>query len=250
MPERHGSLKRWDARAKLLTACAALLIAIAAPSPLTPLFLACAAWTTASLFGERSRQLRSSISALLFFGGIAVALKIVLTGGEEWLGLNAFAHHVKISRQGIDAGFLLAARIVGSTSIFHWLLSAADFNALAAALAWLKIPRPLVELLVLAQRNIAGFGEIVRTAHAAQTLRFGHSTLHRRLSSSGILAGIVIVRAVNHAEMTGCAMQMRGYAGRLWIPACRPFRREDLGLAAVAALILGLSLFLPRGVGL
>jgi len=89
--------------------------------------------------------------------------------------------------------------------------------------------------------------ESMISARSAQTLRLGYRGWRRSLSSSGVLAGLTLARALDQAVVTGQAMQLRGYRAEPerapWADTSRGNRR----LAALFCAVLGSSLIVARG---
>jgi energy-coupling factor transporter transmembrane protein EcfT len=233
-------------RIKLVVTLGALVLALGAHHPATPLGIAACA--LASLLctarAEGGRRTLGALATLAFTAGVPVALL-------AWL-------------RGVEAATLVGARVLAAVSAGLWLTSGARASELQRALLWLRVPRPLVELLGLAHRHVAVFREVFDTALEAQRMRLGWVGRARSLRSAGILAGVVFGRAIDQAGLLGEALALRGYRGELPLERPGRFQRADAWLALGAAVALlgcallpGLSaatgrnaaaLSIPRGV--
>jgi cobalt/nickel transport system permease protein len=234
-----------DARLKLCVALVAWLLLLSADRPRAALVIGGAAWVSLLALGKpRARGLRA-LRAALFTGGMAIVLRLLLTGGEPALVGRALGREWALSRAGIDAASLLGARIVGAVGVAAWLGATTPFGELERALAWLRVPPPLLEIASLARRYVSVLEHTLHTARAAQTLRLGYKTTRASLASAGVLAGLLVGRAVDQSVITGQAMLLRGYRpaqARSLSPRASHGNRR-LSLAALAlfsiALLLG-----------
>lgn len=226
-----------DARLKLCVALLGWLLLLSAERARAALVIGAAAWFSLLVLGaSRERGLRA-LRAALFTGGMAVVLRLLLTGGEPALVWRVLGHELTITRAGIDAASLLGARVVGAVGVAAWLGATTPFSELERALAWLRVPAPLLEIASLARRYVAVLEDTLHTARAAQTLRLGYKDTRTSLASVGVLAGLLVGRAVDQSLSTGQAMLLRGY---------RPARARALsprtshGNARLAAAALAL----------
>ncbi len=214
-------LQSYDARVKLLLAVGALLIAISARSPLGPALLGAMALGSYVLLGGSKARLGRAARTWLLASAIPVALVFYFRGsstGLEW-----------------------TARLLGASALSFWLAASTELAALAGALTALRVPRSLVELMVLAHRYIRVIGEGLSTAREAQQLRLGYVGLLPSLRSTGTLAGLALRRAVDQAATLGDVLRLRGYRGHLWIAPPGPLARRDRMLAAVGVAVVALS---------
>lgn len=237
-----------DARLKLCVALVAWLVLLSADRARASLVLGAAAWLSLLALGaERARGLRA-LRAALFTGGMAVVLRLLLTSGEPVLGWRVFGYALTITRAGVDAAGLLGARIVGAVGVGAWLAATTPFSELEQALAWLRVPAPLLEITSLARRYVAVLEETLRTARAAQTLRLGYKGFGISLASAGILAGLLVGRAVDQSMITGQAMLLRGYTPARARALTAATSRGNTRLTAAALALLSLALLLGADV--
>jgi cobalt/nickel transport system permease protein len=133
------------------------------------------------------------------------------------------------------------ARVLAAVATGACLLATTAPADRERALAWLGLPRALVELVGLAQRQAAALEGALRTARDAQALRLGHVGVRRRLRSVGVLGGLLVARAVDRTDQIAAAQAMRGYLGE---PKRGPWpaaRAQDAALLVVGALLLWAS---------
>ncbi len=210
-----------DARVKVLLAVSALTVAIGANHLVAPLFLAAVALASYLAAGEPPRLLFRAA------GGVASAAAVPVLLAGLFHGRATSAHW--------------AARVTGACSVGFWLSATTTLADLQAALAWLGVPRLILEILGLAHRYVTVFRDTLQTAREAQALRLGYVGARRGLRSLGVLGGLVLRRAVDQTGALAEAMQMRGYRGQLWLPRPRALTAGDAVLAAIGGSVVVLA---------
>jgi cobalt/nickel transport system permease protein len=236
-----------DARLKLSVALAAWLVVLSAERPGGAVLVGAGAWLSLLRLGSPGRALRP-LRAALFTGAVAVILRLVLTLGEPAFRWHVLGYELAVSHAGIDAARLLAARIVGAASVAAWLGATTPFSELERALAWLRVPAPLLEIASLARRYVSVLEETLHTARAAQTLRLGYRSTRASLASAGVLAGLIVGRALDQSVITGQAMLLRGYRPAQARRATQVESQGNTWLAALALMLLATGALLGRSV--
>ncbi|HEY6003587.1 MAG TPA: CbiQ family ECF transporter T component, partial [Anaeromyxobacter sp.] len=144
-------------------------------------------------------------------GLAAAALRALLTPGPDAVQLAG--HALPLSAAGVAQGLLVLSRVLASTLVAAWVTSTTPFPQLVAALAWARVPPPLLDLLLLAHRNRHALADTLETIRCAQAMRLGYVGLRRVVASAGVLAGAAVCRAIDQAGATAEAMQLRGDRG-------------------------------------
>jgi cobalt/nickel transport system permease protein len=108
------------------------------------------------------------------------------------------------------------------------------FTETMAALAWLRVPRGLVDVAMFAWRALFMLYDDAGVVYTAQKNRLGYCGMRRGLKSFGAMAGMLTIRAFDNSQAMTVAMTQRGYDGSL--PLLRASRLGRVQLA-------GLSLF-------
>jgi cobalt/nickel transport system permease protein len=236
-----------DARLKLCAALLGWLCVLSAERPSAPLWVAFCAVGSLLTLGIPLRRLLQPLGAGLFTAAVAVLLRVFLTRGGPGYELSLFGVPLFVSQAGLQAASLLGARILGAMAIGTWLTATTPWLELERALAWLRLPAPLLEILSLTCRYVSVLRESMDTARNAQTLRLGYRGFRRSLDSAGVLAGLTLARALDQAVVTGQAMQLRGYRAEPARTAWHASSQGNRRLAALACAVLGSSLLLSRG---
>lgn len=218
-PPRAGRLA--DPRLLVLGALLLVVLIISSVRPWFPLLCLVACLAVAWGAGIRlrlvlARLLNPALLALLlvFFKGVI---------GSGW----------QPSVTGLQEGALLASRVLAAASVMVLLGLLVTVTEILGALAWLRLPRTLVELALLAWRYLFVLLDDASVVYSAQKNRLGYCGLRRGLRSFGSLAGLLTVKAFDTSRTITTAMAQRGYDGNL--PLALPTR-----LSALQSALLGL----------
>lgn len=235
---RENRLTQVDPRVKLAVALAAILLVLFSTRPALPLLAAGAALAALAALGFPLLVVAARLTLPLGLVLVLFAFRLFTTPGEPLFTLEVAGLVLRATRQGLQAGGLLASRVLAATSVLVLLGMVAPAHALFRALLWFRIPRSLVEIGLLMYRFIFVLLDIAADMATAQTLRLGYRGAACSLRSVGTLAGAVLVKSLDQAARTSEAMVLRGYAGTMPVGALRPLSRgEALGmLGALAAL--------------
>ncbi len=236
-----------DPRLKLCVTLAALSVALSTPRAGAALVLAGCALLALLASGPRRAPWRALLAAWIL-GATAALLRALLTPGAPLLAVPMFGHALALSRPGATQGALLLCRVVAATLVGAWVTATTPFPQLVAALAWTRVPVPLLEILLLAHRHRHALGESLETVRCAQVMRLGYVGPRRSLASAGVLAGAAACRALDHAEATAEAMQLRGDRGLASLSPPEGRWRADVLLAGGATAALVASVTLAWGV--
>ena len=228
-------LAQVDARVKLLAALAVLVMVLSYRGIAFPLLMALFSLFLCIRMRIPLRTLVLRFSEPLFIAGVILFLKVFFSGRDalfsvDFLGLRVVAH-----ADGLAAGLRIVCRIIGAVSVVAALGFATPFNEFMAGLSWFRVPKGFIEILVFAYRSIFVLFEDAMVIYTAQKNRLGYSTIRRGLSSFGILAGSLTLKAFENSQVTAVAMAQRGYDGSMPMLGHKPFRAREI---VVSLLIL------------
>ena len=152
------------------------------------------------------------------------------------LGLDA-------SWQGIDKALQIGIKANAIILMLMVVVGTMSPTTLGHALGRLKIPMPLVHLLLFTVRYIEVlYGEYKRLRTAMRTRGFRASTNRHTLRTVGYMLGMLLVRAVDRSERILQAMKCRGFNGSLPIIDDLAFaaRRDGAFIVLTAGVIAAL----------
>jgi len=228
-----------DARVKLLTALAMLVMVVSHRGVFFPLLAAALGIGLCLVIGVRPRLLFFRFAEPLLLAVMVCLLKSLFSGSDHLWSTTLMGVELSIHRDGLLEGCRIAARIAGAVAVVAAVGFATPFTELLAALAWLRVPRGLIEVTIFAWRYLFVLADDAQVIHAAQRNRLGYVGFRRGLRSFGTLAGALVIKAFDSSQAMTVAMVQRGYDGRLPLLQHRPFRTVEVVPAAVVVTLMG-----------
>lgn len=216
----RGLICRPDARLLLVGGLLAIFLVISSSRPWFPLLCLSICLSSSMLVADRPARM------LIRFGNpVAIASLLLLLKSFSGGGLQ-FSH------EGLIEGGLIASRVMGAASVMILVGCLVDVTQMLGAMAWLRVPRTIIELSMLAWRYIFVLLEDAFVVYAAQRNRLGYARVRRALSSFGALAGQMTIKAIDTSRTMTVAMSQRGYDGTL--PLAIPERLPIVQVAILA----------------
>jgi cobalt/nickel transport system permease protein len=191
----------------------------------------------ALIAGMHPRLLLLRMLHPLFIALVVLILKTFMGAGESVALFKIGTLTVTGRPEGLHEGLLISSRIVGAVSVAVLLGQVMTFTETMAALAWLRVPRGLVDVSMFAWRALFMLYDDAGVVYTAQKNRLGYCGMRRGLKSFGAMAGMLIIRAFDSSQAMTVAMTQRGYDGSLpLLRASRLGRAQLAGLSAFAIL--------------
>jgi cobalt/nickel transport system permease protein len=187
----------------------------------------------ALISGMRLRVLMLRLLHPLFIAVVILVLKTFLGTGESATLLRVGSYSLAGQAEGFREGLLITSRIIGAVSVAVLLGQVMTFTETMAALAWLRVPRGLIDVSMFAWRSLFMLYDDAGIVYTAQKNRLGYCGMRRGLKSFGAMAGMLIIRAFDSSQAMTVAMSQRGYDGTLPL-----LRGSRLGGQQVAGLIM------------
>ena len=220
-----------DARIKLLSALALLVMVISCRGFAFPLLVAALCFGACLAMKVRLKVLAVRFAEPLFLAVMVIILKLFFSGHEPLFSFNLFGMEVAGHRDGLLAGLLIASRIGGAVSLVALLGFSTPFTDLMAALAWFRVPKGFIEVALFAWRYLFVLLDDARVVYSAQKNRLGYAGYRRGLRSFGTLAGALVIKAFDNSQTITTAMVQRGYDGTMPLLKHKPFRFAEVTLS-------------------
>ena len=182
-------------------------------------------------------MLRFSEPALIAL--VLVIMKFLSSGRDALFTSHLLGVTITGYRDGLIGGLMIAARIMGAVSVLAVLGFSTPFTALMSGLSWFRVPKVFIEVLMFAYRYIFMLFEEAMVIYNAQKNRLGYSNIRRGLSSFGILAGSLTLKAFEHSQNTALAMSQRGYDGSMPMIKQKSFKPVEVVVACFVICIMG-----------
>lgn len=217
--QRDNLFTRMDARVKVFL-CVFILAAVTAlPGLRLPISVLTLALTAALLIKTPFKLILGRLVPPLVFGIFFLVIMLFSEGSHRLFSIQVYGLWLSGYREGLDMGITVLARIIASMSVILFLSVTTPIYDLGRAMMWFRIPKVIVEILLLTYRYIFVLWDEGMRIRDAQMLRLGYSVgkgFHgwkKSISSTFTLMGMVIIRAYDRADHTFSAMYLRGYTG-------------------------------------
>ena len=230
----HAAVAAVDPRIRLLAAGLLLTLVISSRGSAFPWQVAGICLPVALITGMQPRVMLLRMLHPLFIAAVILVLKTFLGTGEPVAFAQIGAFSLSGRPEGLQEGLLISSRIMGAVSVAVLLSQVMTFTETMAALAWLRVPRGLVDVSMFAWRSLFMLYDDAGIVYTAQKNRLGYCGMRRGLKSFGSMAGMLTIRAFDSSQAMTVAMTQRGYDGSLPL-----LRASRLGRAQLA----GLSIF-------
>ncbi len=189
---------------------------------------------------------RTTLRRLLAIESILVLVVLTLPFSEPGVPLFS-AGPLTASREGVERALTILLKANAVALVMFALIGSLDVVGLGRGLAGLRLPPPLVHLLLLVARYVEVIGQERRRLRQAMTARaFRPRSDGRSWQAFGWLVGMLLVRAFARAERVSGAMRCRGFRGELHFAEeagrlTRGDGRFAATLAIAALLLIGLA---------
>lgn len=232
----HAAVASVDPRIRLLAAGLLLVLVTSSRGSAFPWQVAGICLPVALISGMQPRLLMLRMLHPLFIAAMILALKTFLGGGEHAALVHLGAYSLSGRLEGLHEGLLISSRIMGAVSVAVLLGQVMTFTETMAALAWLRVPRGLIEVSMFAWRALFMLYDDAGVVYTAQKNRLGYCGMRRGLKSFGSMAGMLAIRAFDSSQAMTVAMTQRGYDGSL--PLLRSSRLGRIQLAGLTAFAI------------
>ncbi len=228
-----------DARLKLLVAAGLLVMVLSYKGFLFPLIVAAVSFTLCLKMRVPLRLFILRFSEPAFIAVVLVLIKFFFSGKESLFTAHVFGFVVSGQSDGLVSGLLIAIRIIAAVSVIALLGFATPFTDIMSGLSWFRVPKGLIEISIFTYRYIFMLFEDATIIYDAQKNRLGYSNFRRGLSSFGVLAGSLTLKAFEHSQNTAVAMVQRGYDGNMPLLKQKPFKPAEVIASACIIIIMG-----------
>lgn len=244
--DRLHLLAGCDIRVRLVVAVAAIVAVVFSSHIWFGLAALGCCVTGLALLRTSWRAFLCRLPGPLALAAVVFLLRAFTTGQTPLLQLDLGPWQLTATQEGVLAGGLIAARILGCLGIVLVLCQGTPAQELFAALRWARFPRTWIEIALLMYRYLHVLFEQALGVLTAQKVRLGYSSLRRSLHSMGTLAGAVLLRSLDQVEKSHEAMLARGYQGALPLPALPPLTRPQAALGCGGVALIAVACFLAE----
>jgi cobalt/nickel transport system permease protein len=216
--DRDSPFHRWDPRIKL----ASLVFFMFCTASLTQLFWACLALAVSALSVGLARvPFRHSLRRLAAMGtflGLLLVVMPLTAPAKSGDTLVAFEHisFVSFNSRGLLLALLICLKASAVALMVEPLLATSPFSVTVQALAGLRAPPVVCQMILLAHRYAFVFRDEARRMAKGMGVRgFRKRTDIETLRTVGNFLGMLLVRSFDRTQRVYDAMLARGYNGTL-----------------------------------
>jgi len=237
-------LSKVDARVKLIVAFALLVMVLSYKGTMFPMLIAAMSLTLCLNMRIPLKVLAFRLAQPLFLALMVLLLKFFFSGNDAMFVFSFPTSRFPLltltgHRDGLMEGLLITSRILGGVSLLAAVGFATPFIEFMAALSWLRVPKPFIEIMMFAYRYLFVFLEDATTIYSAQKIRLGYTGIKKGLNSFGVLTGSLVLRGIEQSQKTADAMAQRGYTGDMPLLKGKPLRTIELAAASFIVALGG-----------
>jgi len=214
--DRDSPFHRWDARLKiasLFTYCFLVVSLQTLTWAGAALAVSLAAVAISRVGWRRPLRRLAAMAGFLSMFLVIVPLTAPPTPGETLIVLEPFDFLV-LHGNGLRLALLVVLKACAIALLMEPLLATAPLAVTLQALAALRLPNAICQMILLAHRYIHVFGHEARRMHRSMRLRgFAPRTDLATLRAYGNFLGMLFVRSFDRTQRVFEAMQSRGYTG-------------------------------------
>lgn len=238
--KKYHVLSRVDARIKILVALVLLAMVLSYRGFVFPAVTAVLCLFLCMTIRVPLRVFVLRFAEPLFIAAVVLILKFFFSGKETLFSLHVLGFDIAGHRDGLAEGLLICCRIIGAVSVVALAGFSTPFTEFMAGLSWLRVPKGFIEILMFAYRYIFVLLDDANVIYSAQKNRLGYSTMRRGLSSFGVLAGSLTLKAFDHSHNTTVAMVQRGYDGNMPLLKHKSFKPYEVAVSILFVVGMGL----------
>jgi cobalt/nickel transport system permease protein len=244
---RENALTRVDPRTKLILTLLLIFCTILSEMVWFPLVVFTCCLVAMALIRIPPGLVLLRLCGPLGIVAVLIVLQMFLSGSTPLVTLHFGPWTLIASKEGLARGILLGSRVLAAVSTVILLGSVTPAHKIFAALRWFKVPEGWVEIAMLVYRYTFSLLDQTSDVLTAQRARLGYSSVKTSLSSVGVVAGTVLIRAMDQAMRTYEAMTLRGYQGSMPFGPLPALGQQDVRILTVGIpVILMAFLFMER----
>jgi cobalt/nickel transport system permease protein len=232
-----------EARTKIVFTVIALVINLLSETIYPSLSIAFFCIVILLVIGIPLRLLALRLVIPLVMAAVVLVTQIFFYGNTILFTISIAGINITGYEEGLLHGILIMCRVIGGVSLILFLSLSTPAHKLLLAAIWFKVPKIVIELLLLMYRYIFVLLEEMLSIRDAQRVRLGYHNWSQSIKSLSTLGGSLIFRAYDRAERIFEAMTARGYTGSMSLSYVERFSRKDIITAVCLFAFLAVFYF-------
>ncbi len=242
--DRDSPFHRWDARLKIASLFSYCFLVVSLQTltwAAAALAISITAVAVSRVPWQRPLRRLAAMSGFLAMFLVIVPVTAPAVPGETMIVLEPFPF-LTLHGEGLRLASLVVLKACAIALLMEPLLATAPLAVTLQALAALRLPATICQMILLSHRYIHVFGHEARRMHRSMRLRgFSPRTDLATLRAYGNFLGMLFVRSFDRTQRVFDAMQSRGYTGTF--PTWTTFAASPADWAKGAFwIIMGLGL--------
>jgi len=211
-------LRSVDPAQKFALALTALLLCLILDRPLVGALVVAWMWGLSIFAGVPKRVLGHTLlaeAAFLALAVIGVAVSVSSAPPQAEWQTPLGSLWLSASQSSVDTALRLLTRALGGAAAMNWLALTTPLIDLIDLLRRLRVPLVLIDLMTLIYRFIFTLLDSLDRMRVAQDNRLGYVNFRRGLHSAAQLASRLFIETYLRSRRLQVALEGRGYAGDL-----------------------------------
>lgn len=154
-------------------------------------------------------------SVFLLVGLLTLIIQISNVQMQYIFSVSIGSYCIGITSEGVYNGVQVFVKSITATSCLFFLILSTSFTDILHQLSKLKIPKLILEIMMLIYRFIFVLLEASLMIFVSQASRLGYSSLKKSFISFGKLISMMFIKAYNHSQELYISLISRGYDGTL-----------------------------------
>jgi cobalt/nickel transport system permease protein len=217
--DHYAYQSRWRGVSPLLKAAAYLVLLLIALSTgwqvQFPMFVLVAAITcyVSRISWRRYGKWLAIPLMFLLMSMLGIILSFGWQAGDMLASVKVGSLYIGVSEQTLWVAQKTFCRSLACVAVTYLFVLSTPFDQLIIIGQKLRLPKVLIEVMLLTYRFIFIFLEEAAAIYRAQTLRFGHGTLKNRYRSLGMLITMLFMRVFQRYRVLCVVLEVKLYKG-------------------------------------
>lgn len=156
-------------------------------------------------------------SSFLVLSILAILISVSKGNGEYIISMELYNVNIGITNGSIENGRILFTRSLSAITCTFFLILTTPMNDIIYILKKHRVPKLLIEIMVLIYRFIFIFLEEYKNIYTAQQLRFGYINIKNSFKAFSALISVLFARIMLKYEHMEMALDSKGFDNEFYV---------------------------------
>lgn len=156
-------------------------------------------------------------SAFIFLSVLTTLFYFSKQHSDFLFYVKLFGYYIGYSKQTLLRAGIILMRCFAALSCIYFITLTTGFNQMLVVFKKLRIPKEIIEIMMLTYRFIFIFLEEVSQIYIAQEMRFGYINIKTSYHSLGILISNLLVRMTRRYQEMSIVLDTKLYDGEFYL---------------------------------